>query len=75
MDVAPTLLALAGLEIPGDARGLALGELLEEGDRAFPDRVVYADVGFEASAYQGDGFTRAILEGPARGTESFLRSR
>lgn len=70
VDVAPTLLGLAGLEVPSSARGLALGDLLGNG-AGFPDRVVYADVGFEASAYQGDEFTRKILEGERLGTESY----
>lgn len=64
VDVAPTLLDLAGLDIPGNARGIALGRLIQSG-KAFPDRIVYADIGYEASAYQGDEFTRAISkEGP-----------
>ncbi len=62
VDVAPTLLDLAGLPILPNARGLPLGRLLRE-QAAIPDRAVFADVGREASAYQGDRFIRADLEG------------
>lgn len=70
VDVAPTLLDLAGLEVPSDARGLALGRLLE-GESARFDRIVFADVGFETTAYKGSHFMRRITEGESTGSRSF----
>jgi arylsulfatase len=58
VDVAPTLLELAGLAVPPDARGLALGPHLRSG-RALPERLLFCDVGSEVSAYAGDRFLRA----------------
>lgn len=63
VDVLPTLLELAGLEVPRDARGLALGPLLREG-RGVPERVLFCDNGDEVSAYDDQGFVRTSgLEG------------
>ena len=70
VDVAPTLLKLAGMDVPYGVRGLALGELIAK-ERVFPDRVVYADVGIEATAYQGTEFTRRIIEGPPIGAGTY----
>lgn len=58
VDVAPTLLELAGLEAPRDVRGLALGPYLR-GARPLPERVLFCDVGTDVSAYAGDRFLRA----------------
>lgn len=62
VDVMPTLLDLAGLPVPDDVRGLALGSLLK--NRAeFPSRTVYTDIGREVTAYRRDGFVRITLPG------------
>ncbi len=63
VDVAPTLLAFAGLPVPAEARGLALGSYLETG-RPLPDRLLFSDVGSEVSAYASDRFLRARRGGP-----------
>jgi arylsulfatase len=70
VDVAPTLLDLAGLDTPAGARGLALARVRDD-DGPFSERIVFADVGFEASAYQGRRFMRTIIEGDSRGSGSF----
>ena len=58
VDVAPTLLELAGLASPADARGLALGPFLREA-RPLPERLLFCDVGNDVSAYAADRFLRA----------------
>lgn len=68
VDVAPTLLDLAGLEIPTNARGVALGRL-SESDLETADRTVFADVGFETTAYKGRDFIRMIAEGQSEGSQ------
>jgi arylsulfatase A-like enzyme len=60
VDILPTLLDLAGLAIPADARGIALAPALR-GEAAFPDRTVFCDVGAEVGAYRSDLFLRARL--------------
>ncbi|MGH0028547.1 MAG: sulfatase [Myxococcota bacterium] len=62
VDVAPTLLDLAGLPLPPDAQGVSLVRRLRGGE-AWPERFVYCDHGTQLSAYAGDGFLRA--RGPA----------
>jgi arylsulfatase len=62
VDVAPTLLELAGLPVPADARGVALGPHLR-GGRPLPERVLFCDVGDDVSAYAGDRFLRASRSG------------
>jgi arylsulfatase A-like enzyme len=57
VDVLPTLLDLAGIAIPPEARGLPLARFVSE-ERALPDRTVYCDIGRELSAYRGDSFLR-----------------
>jgi len=57
VDVAPTLLELAGLAAPDDAPGVALGPVLR-GERDLPERYVYCDRGEELSAYRDDHFLR-----------------
>ena len=57
VDVAPTLLDLAGLPPPPDAEGVPLGRLLRTRE-AWPTRFVYCDHGEQLSAYSGDGFLR-----------------
>jgi hypothetical protein len=52
VDVMPTILELAGVAPPGDLSGVALGPALR-GEVPFPERVVYCDMGLEASAYAG----------------------
>ncbi|MDX1631870.1 MAG: sulfatase [Thermoanaerobaculia bacterium] len=57
VDVRPTVLDLAGLEVPEEASGLVLTRFL--GDRSErPDRTVYCDVGLEVGAFSGDAFVR-----------------
>jgi arylsulfatase A-like enzyme len=63
VDVAPTLLELAGLPVPSDARGLALGPRLRSGSR-LPERLLFCDVGSDVSAYAGDRFLRASRSDP-----------
>jgi len=57
VDLLPTLLELAGLPVPADARGVALGPVLR-GEAALPDRWVYCDDGATLSAYGPGGFVR-----------------
>lgn len=59
VDVMPTLLELASLPVPPDARGLALGPFLRE-QRPLPDRIVYCDIGRELAADRRDGFARLL---------------
>jgi arylsulfatase A-like enzyme len=63
VDVAPTLLELAGLPVPPDARGLALGPHLRSGS-PLPERLLFCDVGTDVSAYAGDRFLRASRSDP-----------
>jgi len=58
VDVAPTLLALAGLPVPEDARGLALAALLAS-NTPIPERLLPCDVGSDVTAYAGDRMLRA----------------
>jgi len=57
VDVMPTLLELAGVEVPNDVDGLALGPLLRSG-ASLPERLLYCDAGHETSVYRGDRITR-----------------
>ena len=57
VDVLPTLLELAGLPLPADAAGIALGPPLLAGE-ALPERHVFCDHGEQLSAYTSDGFLR-----------------
>jgi arylsulfatase len=68
VDVFPTLLELAGLEVPADAVGLALGPYLRRGE-ALPDRIVYCDDGDDVSAYRGEHFLRIETRRRKRGEE------
>jgi len=55
VDIAPTLLELAGLPATSNASGVALAN--RSGDRLpAPERFVYCDNGGQLSAYGGDGF-------------------
>lgn len=63
VDVLPTLLDLAGIPVPEEARGIALGRVVT-GDVELPERLVYCDIGARVSAYDREGFVRAHdLEG------------
>jgi len=53
VDVAPTILELAGVPVPDGLAGVSLGPALR-GETPFAERIVYCDMGTEASAY-GDG--------------------
>jgi arylsulfatase A-like enzyme len=57
VDVMPTLLDLAGFEVPADTSGIALGPIIR-GDSPLPDRLVYCDEGSDLSAYGPGGFVR-----------------
>jgi arylsulfatase len=65
VDILPTVLDLAGLDVPAGARGIALASALR-GEVAFPERTVFCDVGAEVGAYRRDLFLRARL-GPSLG--------
>jgi arylsulfatase len=65
VDVLPTLLHLAGLELPGEMSGIAIGKYLEA-KQPFPDRLVYSDTGNEISAYRGGDFLRLRIRGHVR---------
>jgi arylsulfatase A-like enzyme len=68
IDVLPTLLELAGLPVPAEARGVALGPVLR-GEAQLPARLVYCDNGSQLSVYNDDGFVRIRgLEGAWRGS-------
>jgi len=62
VDVMPTLLELVGLDAPPSSAGLPLGRHWRTGE-TLPERVVFADVGTEVSAYQADRFERIRIEG------------
>lgn len=64
LDVLPTLLELAGVVVPPEAQGLALGPYLRE-ERALPERTVVCDMGLELAAYRGDRFQRVVNAAPA----------
>lgn len=64
VDVLPTLLEQAGLPVPSEVRGLALGPFLRTG-RPVPDRLVYCDIGNSLSAFSEDRFTRVLGVGLA----------
>ncbi len=59
VDVLPTLLSLAGLPVPAGSRGIDL-TTGTKGGGSLPDRVVFSDIGGEASAYSRDGFLRVV---------------
>jgi len=59
VDVMPTLLEFAGLPIPPEAVGRALGPVLRGEAALSPDRTLYVDVGEEVSVYRGETFVRA----------------
>lgn len=59
VDVLPTLLELAGIPVPEDVRGIAIGSFLRSGS-PFPQRIVFTDVGYEITAYRRDSFLRAL---------------
>jgi len=57
VDVMPTVLELAGLDLPTGISGVALGPILR-GFQPMPERYVYCDDGHNLSAYGPDGFVR-----------------
>ena len=57
VDVAPTLLELAGLPPLPDPSGVSLLPLLAGGEVS-GDRIVYTDIGHELSAYGNDSYVR-----------------
>jgi arylsulfatase len=68
VDVAPTLLELAGLAAAPDASGLALGPFLRD-EKPLPERLLFCDVGAEVSAYADGRFLRARLSELGHPTE------
>jgi arylsulfatase A-like enzyme len=63
VDIMPTLLELAGLDVPDGLRGIPLAPWLRR-NQALPERVVICDMGLELSAYMGNRFTRLVNVGP-----------
>jgi arylsulfatase A-like enzyme len=59
VDIAPTLLELAGAGGLSDARGVSLVALLK-GDDDVDDRVLFCDTDGEVAAYTKDGIVRAL---------------
>ena len=57
MDIAPTLLDLAGLDPLDESEGLSLRGLVESGNGP-PDRFLFCDTNGESGAYVAGGFTR-----------------
>ena len=57
VDVLPTLLELAGLPLPEQHSGTALGPVLR-GESELPDRFVFSDIGTEVTAYRGNDLIR-----------------
>ncbi|MEE2673862.1 MAG: sulfatase [Myxococcota bacterium] len=55
VDIAPTLLELAGLAVPEAASGISLVPVLR-GEAPLPDRAVLSDIGHELSAYDSKGY-------------------
>ncbi|MBW2666110.1 MAG: sulfatase [Deltaproteobacteria bacterium] len=64
VDIAPTLLELAGLRASSDASGVALANRSGAALPA-PERFVYCDNGGQLSAYRGDGFHWLVGVGSA----------
>jgi len=64
VDIAPTLLALAGLRAPPDASGVALANR-SGATLVAPERYVYCDNGGQLSAYRGSGFHWLVGVGSA----------
>ena len=58
VDIAPTLLELAGLPLPDERSGTALGPVIR-GEITMPDRFVFSDIGSEVTAYHGNTLVRA----------------
>ena len=58
VDVMPTLLDLANLDLPQALSGLSLTAALGHG--ALPERIVYCDTGREVSGYDASGFVRVL---------------
>ncbi len=61
VDILPTLLRAAGLPVPETAQGVALGPLLSDASEAWPDRIVFTDIGTEVGAYHQDRIVRVFL--------------
>jgi arylsulfatase A-like enzyme len=60
VDVMPTLLELAGVAVPAELDGLALGPYLRDG-APLPDRTVFCDAGHDQAAYRSDRYFRFWL--------------
>jgi arylsulfatase A-like enzyme len=67
VDVAPTLLELAGLPALPESSGVSLLPLLLRGE-AIGDRLLYSDVGADLSVYQAESYLR--INGPGLIAES-----
>lgn len=71
VDVAPTLLELAGLDALPQAKGLDVSKGSRGLERA---GWLFADVGFETSAYRDDVFVRVTDSEPTKGNEEIETS-
>ncbi|MDG2303337.1 MAG: sulfatase [Candidatus Binatia bacterium] len=57
VDILPTLLELAQIDVPTGTAGIALGPYLRSGE-PLPARELYCDIGLETAIYEEGGFTR-----------------
>ena len=76
VDLAPTLVELAGLEAFPEARGLVLGPYLRSG-RPLPERLLFSDVGSARERVRGRPFPArpALGPGPAVRVSAVPRRR
>jgi arylsulfatase A-like enzyme len=58
VDIMPTLLEMAGVGVPENCAGMALGPSLRRGT-PLPQRIIYSDIGHELGVYRGNEFLRA----------------
>jgi hypothetical protein len=68
VDIAPTLLEFAGLPALEDPSGMSLLPHLHRG-APLPERSVLSDIGFEVSAYDGEGYWTVRVRRPTVGPD------